>query len=105
MGVLFVLMSLCHGVITANAAGHDAMNGWETTYAHSKEIPTPLVECAADTKALVSLDRRLDSIEGDQLAPAFAAFPERREQIQYKHISPPSALPHDLQALLQVFRI
>ena len=104
-GPLFLLMTLCHGGLTASATAQAAPDPWMVGVFHSEESPAHVLDCAADAERIAPLERRLDLADGDQPADDVLDLAAWSDRSPCAHAVNPIASVRNLQILHQVFRI
>ena len=102
LGVLVVLMSLCHGVVVPVAAA-TVSDGTAAVAVASDEQP-PFRECAGG-KRLVAVSERRGSAATLDLPAAASAFTAHLPETAHGLRVSPLPLPANHRAFLQVFRI
>lgn len=102
LGVLFVLMSLCHGVV-APVESATAMAGTAAVAVVDDEQP-PLRECAASKRLAALSDRRGSATTFVLPAGTMACTAHVPEAARGLHVAP-LPVPDNHRAFLQVFRL
>jgi hypothetical protein len=102
LGVLVVLMSLCHGVIAPVSAA-TASDGPAAVAAADDGQP-PFRDCAASKRLVALFERRGAAAALDLPLPASALTAHLPEAAQGLRMDPPP-IPGNHRAFLQVFRI
>ena len=102
LGVLFVLMSLCHGVVAPVDAAA-ATDGTAVVAVATDEQP-PARECAASKRLAALSDRRGSAATLDLPAEPLAFTAHEPSAARGLRVAP-LAIPANHRALLQVFRM
>lgn len=104
LGVLFVLLSLCHGVVASVTVAAPVESTVAVTLTAADQEQTPFRDCAA-SKRLIALSERRGS--APVLAPIAAplGFTEHVPEAAVGRRAAPPPLLDNHRAFLQVFRI
>lgn len=106
LGIVVLLLSLCHGVVSTGATSTDPTSSRVEAAAGSERSPSHAVECVARAKAIAPMAKRITSPSGVQtLIEPLLWLATREEGIASSLVTLDPPVSGDSRALLQVFRI